>query len=298
MRLHQAEPMKGFDALAVETSERQRARSLLDLLGEAQADVSKDVDAALVERERSIGKQLGDKAGLLTRANKPEESAALKREISQLENDYERAQAAIRKASPRYAALTQPQPLKLTEIQAQLDADTLLLEYALGQERSYLWAIDKDSMSSYELPKGESIEKQARSLYELLTARNAIKRGETASQRQARISEAEAKLPAAALALSQTILGPVAAQLGTKRLVIVADGALQYIPFAMLPEPVVSGQGSVVSEETTAHRPPATDSQSRGDQPPVSLGIGDTANRAGGTSACSKDVGGNSRPGL
>jgi hypothetical protein len=39
MRQHRAEPTKGFDALAVETSERQRARSLLDLLIEARADV-------------------------------------------------------------------------------------------------------------------------------------------------------------------------------------------------------------------------------------------------------------------
>ena len=128
MRQHRAAPTKGYDALAVEVSERQRARSLLDLLTEARADVRQGVDAALLERERSLGKQLNDKAQLLTQTNKPEQTVALKKEISQLENDYERAQAAIRKASPHYAALTQPQPLKLKEIQAQLDADTLLLE--------------------------------------------------------------------------------------------------------------------------------------------------------------------------
>src|SRR4029077_6903875 len=33
------------------------------------------------------------------------------------------------------------------------------------------------------------------------------------------------------------LLGPVASQLGTKRLVIVGDGALHYTPFAALPEP-------------------------------------------------------------
>src|SRR5204863_9323464 len=39
MRQHKAAPTQGFDALAVEVSERQRARSLLDLLTEAHADV-------------------------------------------------------------------------------------------------------------------------------------------------------------------------------------------------------------------------------------------------------------------
>ncbi|MCM3903641.1 MAG: CHAT domain-containing tetratricopeptide repeat protein [Pyrinomonadaceae bacterium] len=244
MSQHRAEPTKGLDALAVETSERQRARSLLDLLTEARADLRRGVDAALIERERSLGKQLNDKAR--TQTSTPEQAAALKREISQLENDYEQAQSAIRKASPHYAALIQPQPLKLREIQAQLDADTLLLEYALGEERSYLWAITKASLTSYELPKGELIEKNARQVYELLTARSANKRGETAPQRQERISQAEAKLPAAAQELSRTLLAPVAAQLGNKRLVIVADGALQYIPLAMLPDPsVVNSQSSV-----------------------------------------------------
>ncbi|MCM3905978.1 MAG: CHAT domain-containing protein [Pyrinomonadaceae bacterium] len=250
MRQHKLDPSKGLDALAVEVSERQRARSLLDLLTEAGADLRQGVDSALIERERSLAKQLNDKAQ--ARAGTPEQADSLKREVSQLETDLERAQAAIRKNSPHYAALTQPQPLKLKEIQAQLDADTLLLEYALGEHRSYLWAITRDSLASYELPKEEQIKQSALQVYELLTARSVNKRGETALRRRERITEAEAKLPGAAQQLSQTLLAPVAAQLGTKRLVIVADGALQYIPFAMLPDPsVVSGQLSVAKNNGT-----------------------------------------------
>jgi CHAT domain-containing protein/uncharacterized protein HemY len=252
MRRHQAQPTQGFDALAVEAGERQRARSLLDLLSEANTNLREGVDPALIERERSLAKQLNDKAR--TQTTTPEQAAALKLEISQLENDYERAQVAIRKASPRYAALTQPQPLKLREIQAQLDTDTLLLEYALGEERSYLWAITRDSLKSYELPKGEVIDKNARQVHELLSARSATKRGESVPQRQQRLTQAEADLPAAAAALSQTLLAPVAAELGNKRLVIVADGALQYIPFAMLPDPAANtpsagSRSSVIGKE-------------------------------------------------
>jgi len=252
MDQHKAEPTKRFDALAVEISERQRARSLLDLLGEARADLRRGLDAALIERERDLGRKLNDKARRLTQAGKPEQAAALKQEISQLENDYERAQAAIRKASPRYAALVQPQPLKLTEIQAQLDADSLLLEYSLGEERSYLWAISKDSLSSYELPKGELIDKNARQVYALLTVRGTNKSGETALQRSERVTQGETALVAAAQSLSQTLLGPVAAQLRNKRLVIVADGALQYIPFAMLPKP--KDEGGRIKDERGKRR--------------------------------------------
>ncbi|MBL8208150.1 MAG: tetratricopeptide repeat protein [Blastocatellia bacterium] len=248
MRQHQAEPTNGFDALAVEASERQRARSLLDRLTEASVDVRQGVDAALIERERSLGKQLNDKAQRLLQANQPEQVAALKQEISQLETDYERAQADIRKANPHLATLTQPQPLKLKEIQSQLDADTLLLEYALGEERSFLFAITKETLTSFALPKGKLIEKDARQLHELLSARSTTKRGESAWQRQERITQAEAQLPAATQQLSQTLLAPVAQQLGNKRLVIVADGALQYIPFAMLADPLVVSRPSSVAK--------------------------------------------------
>lgn len=260
MRMHQSAPTKGFDVLAIETSERQRARSLLDQLLEASLNITEGVDPTLVERERMVGRKLNDKAQRLLQAGKPEQAAVLKQELSQLETDYERAQAAVRKASPRYAALTQPQPLKLLEIQDLLDADSLMLEYALGEESGYLFAITKDSLKSYKLPKGAEIEKDARLLHELLSARSTPKRGESVQQRQQRIQQADAKLPAVAEQLSQSLLAPVAAELGDKRLVIVTDGALQYIPFAMLPDPVASkpttgNQSPVAGNQTATNRP-------------------------------------------
>jgi CHAT domain-containing protein/tetratricopeptide (TPR) repeat protein len=245
MRQHKAAPAQGFAALALEISERQRARNLLDLLAESRTDLRQGVNATLLAREQELAKQLNHKAQ--TKTKTAEQEAALQLEISQLENELERAQTAIRKASPHYAALTQPQPLKLSEIQQQLDAGTLLLEYSLGKERSYLWAITKDSLTSYELPAAELIEKNARQVYELLQVRSNVKRRETAAQQQQRFAQADANLPAAAQALSQIVLAPVAAELGNKRIVVVADGALQYVPFAMLPEPLRNGELRVAS---------------------------------------------------
>lgn len=264
MQLHKQNPAGGFDALAIETNERTHARSLVELLKEASADIRQGADSALLERAHRLSQQLSAKAGartqLLNYTRTSEQIAALNKEISQLDNDYADVQAEIRRTSPRYAALTQPRTLSLKEIQQQLDPDTLLLEYSLGRDRSYLWATTSNSVASHELPKAESIDKNARQLYELLTARSTSKRGEPAQQRQARINQADSRLRAAAQSLSEILLSPVAALLGNKRLVIVADGALQYIPFAMLPEPsVVSSQLSVAKSNgprTTNNGPP------------------------------------------
>ena len=45
------------------------------------------------------------------------------KEIRALEDEYQQVQVAIRNASPAYAALTQPQPLGLKEIQQLLERE-------------------------------------------------------------------------------------------------------------------------------------------------------------------------------
>ena len=80
-------------------------------------------------------------------------------EYRDLEDRYDQVQAEIRSRSPRYAALTQPQPLTLEAVQKEVLADdTVLLEYALGEQRSFLWAVSRSSYASYELPPQAEIE--------------------------------------------------------------------------------------------------------------------------------------------
>ncbi|HET9711191.1 MAG TPA: CHAT domain-containing protein, partial [Pyrinomonadaceae bacterium] len=93
------------------------------------------------------------------------------------------------------------------------------------------------SIKSFELPDRARVEKAARQLYELLTARNRNIKGETALQQQARIRRAENEYVDVAVALRKMLLDPIASELAQKRLVVVADGALQYVPFAALPVP-------------------------------------------------------------
>lgn len=242
MSMHKQSPGAGYDVEAFEISERARARSLLELLIEARADIRRDVDAILLQREQALQQLLNAKAEhqvrLLNSKHTEEQAAAIKKEIADLTNQYEEVGTQIRASSPHYAALTQPQPLSLSEVQQKvLDPETLLLEYALGDETSYLWLVTQDSFTVFNLPGRAFIEEAARQVYDLLIANNQRKPGETLQQRQSRIAQAEAQFPEAAARLSRMLLEPVSSQLGTKRLVIVADGALQYIPFAALPAP-------------------------------------------------------------
>ena len=239
-----------LDAEALRASERGRARSLLEHLSEARIDIRQGVDAALIEKERDLMRVLNAKAqremGLKARKGSSEELARLQREISVLEDEYQQVQAAIRKSSPQYSALTQPQALDLKGIQRQLDPNTVLLEYSLGEQRSYAWVVTPDSLKTYELPKREAIESVVRRVNGSLAARS-ITAIESPAQRRARITGADAEFEKAASELSRMILAPAAAEFGKKRLVVVADGALQYVPFAALP--VASNRPLIVDHE-------------------------------------------------
>jgi CHAT domain-containing protein len=242
MRLHRREPTAGFDVAALKTYEQARARSLIDMLAEASADIRQGVDPALRARERSLQQMLNAEADRQMRlfgSQHTENSvSAVRRKIEELLTQLDVIEAQLKDSSPRYAALTQPAPLGLTQIQtAVTDDETLLLEYSLGEERSYLWAVTKTSFASYELPSRAVIEAAARRCYDLLTTRNQYVKFETADEKRERVRKADADYPNAAAALSDMLLGPVVAQLGRKRLLVVPDGALEYLPFAALTVP-------------------------------------------------------------
>jgi len=242
MRLHRRQPTAGFDVAALKTYEQARARSLIDMLAEASADIRQGVDPGLLARELSLQQMLNaaaDRQMRLFGGKHTEESAvAVRRKIEELSTQLLAIEAELKDHNPRYAALTQPAPLGLSEIQSAVTDDaTLLLEYSLGEERSYLWSVTATSFSSYELPPRATIEAAARRCYELLTARNQYVKFETADEKRERVSKADAEYPNAATTLSQILLGPVAGQLGQKRLLIVADGALEYLPFHALATP-------------------------------------------------------------
>ncbi|UNU20308.1 CHAT domain-containing protein [Microcoleus vaginatus PCC 9802] len=238
MQLHKTNPKSGYDRKALEASERSRARSLLELLFESNANIREGISPDLLQQEKSVQQQLDaiEKQRIET-ISAPNPNATKIDEIDKqrlaLLEQYQQIQALIRTASPRYAALTQPQPLTLPEIQKQiLDENTILLQYSLGESRSYLWVVTSTGLTSYELPKRADIETAARNFQDTVT--NPLLRNIPQ-----KVAEATANL-------GQVTLQPAAAQLGNKRLLIVPDGVLHYTPFQALTLGKNAGQNTNV----------------------------------------------------
>ena len=237
MRLHEKEPNAGHDAAALQVTERARARALLESLAEARADIREGVSPDLLQRERLLGRQLNAaeerRIRIMNGNPKPEDVKAADREVERLLEQLRLVQAQIRGTSPRYAAVTQPQPLNLKQIQGHLDSNTLLLSYSLGKERSFLYEVSKTTFTTHVLPKRDMIEAEADDIYGLVKEdfvdtykdkRGVLRQRDRAGMRKRR-------------SLAQVLLGPVKGRLRGKRLLIIPDGKLQYLPFASLPKP-------------------------------------------------------------
>jgi len=244
MRAYQLDKSPEHLAATLEASERARARGLVDTLTESRGDISRGVGETLLRQEREVQQRLNAKAQaqmeLLMRKHSAEEAAEMEREVSAVIAEYDAVKAKLRASSPAYARLTQPRSFALREIQQLLDGETLLLEYFLGEEKSYLWLVSNTSIFAAELPANRSaIDAKARAFYESLAAPPSGL-SEPPSGRRSR-DAATPPAPVDAAALSRLLLGPVADRLGEKRLLIVGDGVLQYLPFAALPTPHAPG---------------------------------------------------------
>ncbi|MGB3192585.1 MAG: tetratricopeptide repeat protein, partial [Limnoraphis sp.] len=167
MELHQQNPNQGYDAKALNASERGRARSLLDILAESGADIKKGVDPQLLAEEKSLLQRLN--ALDQTRQLNPGERDfdELKQEIEAVRRELQNLEVEIKRSSPQYANLQYPEPLTASEIQQKvLDDETVLLVYSLGRDRSFLWLVSTTEVKSYQLPKREDIEVLATSFLE------------------------------------------------------------------------------------------------------------------------------------
>ena len=242
VRLHRLEPARGYAAAAFEVSERSRNRMLLDSINEANGDIREGVDPSLLEQENSLSRQLDAAAEVqqkvLAKPHTAQDAATAAKTVDDLAAQLEAVEARIRQVSPQYALITQAHPIRAVDVQKNLlDDNTLLLEYAFGKDRSYLWGISRAEIGIYELPRRADIEEIAKKLYSLLQARDKDVEGETLDDKRQRVKAADAEYPDVAMKLSKILLGPLASKLGSKRLVVVTHSIVAMIPFAALPIP-------------------------------------------------------------
>ena len=207
---------------ALVAAEQGRGRVFLELLAEAQAEVREGVDPERRAEHQRLMAEIADlREQLMAARSAPEDERDsdaiddLERAISDRELRLHTLEAQIRSENPRYAALTQLTAWTLDDIQDRLlDEHTALLEYVLSDRGSLLFCVLEHDFEVFELPPREQIEQQVRELrVAVLHGLRAYPHGH---------------------ALYEALIAPAAHLIEGKDLLICADGALHYLPFALL----------------------------------------------------------------
>lgn len=277
LQLYHADSDDSHLAEALTANERAHARSLVDALAKTSTEVVQGVSPILLQKQQALIQEINSRAQtrqallnekevqqqaydadqrkdrLQTLTRTEHRLASLAIDIEELISKADDVETQIHRGSSRYSALTEPQSLNLNQIQSELlDDNTLLLEYSLGERRSFAFVVTSTSIKVIELPPRAEIDLLARRLGAALTARNLPVTGESPGQRRERLDKANTEYTEAVSRLSQMVIGPIASLLGKQRIMVVADGALQLVPFSLFQLPSQSGQAENSAGATTA----------------------------------------------
>ncbi len=235
-QLQQRSSNQTYGAAAFQVSERAHARALLDILNEAKANIRRGVSSHLLKKEteifRAIAKLQTDlREKQLTEAQKTE----INMQLSAEEEKLSALQLELRQSNPKFADLQYPHPLKIAEVQNRLlTAQDVLLEYALGEEHSYLWAVTKNKSEMFQLPPQKEIEEQVQQFLARVNREPLLGFSPTPLGK----------------VLYDSLIAPSSKFLQNQtNLIIIPDGILHYLPFEALVAKVEKSQPQYLIEK-------------------------------------------------
>ena len=221
-----------YETRALEVSERARAQTLIELLYEREARPTQSVDQELWARHRSLRHELAEEQFRQSQTSGVSKSDNNNR-ITSLITELDVTEAKLHALNPYSESLAETRSFSVADMQSILgsDSDTLLLEFFLGEEASFVWTVTRETVVSWRLPARHVVEDLVRQTYTELRTPSS---GNNVHSYQA-LRE-----------LSETLLEPVQDYLSTSRIVVVPDGALHYIPFGVL---LIPGQDRHLLEQ-------------------------------------------------
>ncbi|MBI1747889.1 MAG: CHAT domain-containing protein [Acidobacteria bacterium] len=239
-KLSKENPAAIYERQAFEYAERAKARAMLDALAEGRAAIRKGLSSEQLDNERAIFRKISQIQSELRKERLSEaKRTAWMTKLKQAEEELDKFVEDLRSHCPEYAQLQYPEPFGSARVQKELDENSLLVEFFLGDEQSFVFAMGRTDMQMAALPKRGEIERRVNAY--LQTIRRFPK--------QAMGSESVKRMEEhyqGARALFDQLLGPIQERIrGKATLILVPDGALHYLPFETLlvTRPVGSRKG-------------------------------------------------------
>lgn len=238
MQLDKKYPKKGYLEKALEISDSSKARSLYDVLSAAKIDIRQDINPALAERERKAQDKIAlliaqKRLALDTQSQNAARVQSFDRDIDLAREELQNTRVEIQRSNSKFAELANPRPVTVSEIQKELPGEMLVLHYSVGESNTYLWTFSSsEDVRGYIIPVGrKALDQLVLDLVKNIKYQESLKVPD-----EKKYSEYKDL----SRTLSKILFKDVAENLGSRRLLIVADGSLQYVPFNGLPDLISS----------------------------------------------------------
>jgi CHAT domain-containing protein/tetratricopeptide (TPR) repeat protein len=221
-------------------SERARARTLLDQLGNAHIYPRQSDDPALVEQEETLRRAIGALEKSLREEQSKPQAELNDEKINNLTAQLEEKRAELAKLwetlklkNPEYASLVTVDPLPLAEIQKLL-GDATLVEYFVTEEQTFAFVVGQDDFQV------ETIEVEREELQKALKSFHLFPVPEGVPKEMQRLYD--------------TLFAPVRPHIKTDLLIIAPHDLLHYLPFQALHD----GEHYLIEEYTISYIPSAS----------------------------------------
>ncbi len=231
IKLDQLHPKDGYDREALAIASRNQSRVFTEMM--RQADVARFSGEAAFVKLRERREQLQESVAQLrqgratvpvTLANAGERVAEFDRNIAEVSKQLNESENQLRRDYPRFMELANPQPVTVEDLQKRLlRPGEALLSYVLLPQETVIFAVTREQFRMAVMPL-----RRADIAARVQTIRRAIDK--------VAIGESVLFLrdidPTMLNSLHRDLVVPVAGVIrGREKLLIVADGPLQTIPF-------------------------------------------------------------------
>ena len=219
---------------AFRTSETVRARSLADQLAAREHGDEAVADPAGNALRAQLTAQQLRLESRMDRVNAdPAELGELRRSIEEIRARID-AHALRQQGSRGSIAASARIPDDLREVQNAIPADTAVLAYFVGDETSHVWVLTHDTLRHATLARRADMQRTADAF--VAASRSGMA---TSASREA----------------GRNLLGTLLERVTVKRLLVIADGPLNGIPFAALQPAAAAGSGILVERFVIAYAP-------------------------------------------
>jgi CHAT domain-containing protein len=225
---------------AFEISERSRARRLLDLLATGPSPSTGEPHRAETRDAKALSR--AEERLKALRSDGAEASV-----IERAEHEVRKAVLDLRREEDPPGGTAEPSfggtPLSFRQIQRWIGRDTILLEFDLGEDTSYLWVVSRQHLSVHRLPPQQDIETLARKTVGVLSTQG--------------VSAESVQGQETLLAAARLLVGEAMPELDARRWLLVMDGALHALPLGALPNPK-HPQEPILATHEIAYAPSAS----------------------------------------